>query len=169
MLARRNVFVPLVVLAGTFVAFGLSSQAAAPKVAYFADATSVPHLVIRSDAPEGDAILRSTCPQGSVVELRLGAEFDVGHGNGAAVALSAQSAGTTAKISGVSLFSIDSRMTGSSELLATVPTTDPIFSVLTSGATIRFSGAIDRAQSVTLGATATKSLKKFLADCAAMR
>jgi hypothetical protein len=155
-------------VANLFTGAAIPSDASAAKVEYAAVADSVPHLVIRSNAPEGDAILRATCPQGSIVELRLGAELDVGHGNGAAVTLSAKSAGKTAKISGISLFSIDSPMTADSELLATVPTTDPIFDVLTSGAAVRFSGSIQGAQSVTLGAAATKSLKKFLAECAAM-
>jgi hypothetical protein len=150
-----------------FVATLVSSPAFADKIEYAAIADSVPHLVIRSNETESDAFIRATCPQTGMVELRLGAEFEVGSGNGAAVSLTLKSAGKTANISGVSLQSIDSPMTGGSELLATIPSADPIFAVLSSGASIRLSGSIKGAQSLSIGNEATKSLKKFLASCKA--
>jgi hypothetical protein len=139
----------------------------ADKVEYSALVESVPHLVIRSNAPEGDALVRAICIGAGMVELRLGAEFDVGAGKGETATLSLKSAGKTASVSGTSLQSIDAPMTGSSELLATISSADPIFSVLASGVSIRFSGSIKGSPSVSLGAEATKSLKKFLASCKA--
>jgi hypothetical protein len=158
---------PPVGLRAVFVATFVSTPAFADKIEYAAIADSVPHLVIRSNETESDAFIRATCSQTGMVELRLGAEFDVGAGKGGAVTLTLKSAGKTANISGVSLQSIDSPMTGSSELLATVPSTDPVFAVLSSGASIRLSGSIKGAQSVSVGNEATKSLKKFLASCKA--
>ena len=143
------------------------NEALAAKIEYSALADSVPRLVIRSTESESDALIRATCTQAGIVELRLGAELDVGTGNGGVATLALRSAGKTANISGVSLLSIDSPMTGGSELLATIPSADPIFEVLTSGASIRFSGSIKGAQSVSIGSEATKSLKKFLASCKA--
>jgi hypothetical protein len=142
-----------------------STPALADKIEYTAIADLAPHLVIRSNAPEGDAFIRATCSQAGVVELRLGAELDVTAGKDGMASLTLRSAGKTANISGAALQSIDSPMTGSSELLATIPSTDPVFAVLTSGAPVRLSGSIKGAQSVSIGNEATKGLKKFLASC----
>jgi hypothetical protein len=156
-------------LAATFLANEafIANAAFAAKIEYSALAESVPHLVIRSTETESDALIRATCSQAGTVELRLGAELDVGAGNGGTATLALRSGGKTANISGVSLLSIDSPMTGGSELLATVPSSDPVFEVLTSGASIRFSGSIKGVQSVSIGLEATKSLKKLLASCKA--
>jgi hypothetical protein len=157
----------LVGLLGPLAAAFLPNEALAAKIEYSAVADSAPHLVIRSTESESDALIRAVCSQPGMVELRLGAELDVGAGNGGTATLALRSAGKTANISGVSLLSIDSPMTASSELLATIPSTDPIFEVLASGASIRFSGSIKGVQSVSIGAEATRSLKKFLASCKA--
>jgi hypothetical protein len=154
-------------LLGLLAATFLPNDTLAAKIEYSAIADSAPHLVIRSTETESDALIRAICSQAGMVELRLGAEFDVGAGNGGAVTLALRSAGKTANISGVSLLSIDSPMTGGSELLATIPSADPVFDLLTSGASIRFSGSIKGVQSVSIGSEATKSLKKFLASCKA--
>lgn len=150
-----------------FIATLLPNPVLADKVEYTGVTDSVPRVEIRSNAPEGDALIRAICLGFGMVELRLGAEFDVGAGKGEAVTVTLKSAGKAANVSGASLQSIDSPMTGSSELLATVRSADAIFSVLASGAAIRFSGSIKGAQSVSIGADATKSLKKFLASCKA--
>ena len=129
---------------------------------YSATVGEVQQMVIRSDEYEGDAFLRATCTGGGIVELRLGAEFDVGQGRGEPVTLSLQSKGKKVRIHGRSFPSADSQMTGGSELLSSFSTKDEIFVVLLSGAPIRLSGSIPKEGAINFGPKATAALASFL-------
>jgi hypothetical protein len=162
---RQPLFVPTTAFA---VAAGWMG-AVASEIKFTAAANSIPHLVIQSNEPEDDATLRAPRRKAEMIGLRLGTLFNVGSGNGSAVSLNLKIGATTAKVSGVSLPSADFPTTEASELFAEVATGDPILSVLSSGDSIRFSGSIMSAQSATPGAAATKSLERFLVDCAGQR
>lgn len=106
-------------------------------------ATDLPYLEGRYDEAESDAIFRAICLRPGVVKIRLGADHYVGSGSGERVNLTLQSAGMSASISGISQNSLDFEMTGASELVATISTVDPIFSILTTGKQVTVSGALE--------------------------
>jgi hypothetical protein len=151
-------------LESLIAAFTLLSMGYTDAAEYKAQERSAPYLEIRSNEAESDTILRATCPNAGVIDLRIGAEFQVGGGDGKSVNLVLQSGGKTARIKGISLPSADQQMTGGTELVASVPIDDPIFEVLAAGAPIRFTGSIKETK-VALGASASAALKRFLDRC----
>jgi hypothetical protein len=67
----------------------------------------------------------------------------VGKGEGEKVALTFKSDGREAVVRGLSKWSDDSEMTGGTELVTEVKTSDPLFSVLQTGKAVRLSGSLE--------------------------
>lgn len=151
--------------AATLIALSTLFAAEAAAANYTALEKPARNLVIRSDEPESDAILRASCRKAGTVELRLGAEFQVGKGDGGSVELVLKSDGKTVRVSGVSKPSVDQEMTGGTELLAKVQPDDAIFDVLMSKGEIHFSGSIKDDAKATLGPSVSAALKRFLDHC----
>jgi hypothetical protein len=151
---------------GLLTLIALSTLFASAAVAnYTALERPARNLVIRSSEPESDAILRASCRKPGAIELRLGAEFQVGKGDGAIVELVVKSGGKTVRIAGTSKPSVDQQMTGGTELLTQVQPDDPIFDVLASQGEIRFSGSVKDDTKAILGPSVSAALKRFLDHC----
>src|SRR5262245_45154923 len=86
-----------------------------------------PTLFAQSDETESDHSLFAVCPIRGIVELYVGANEQVGKGQGEAVRLRVESAGKSATLSGVSRNSYNSEMTGGTELVTRVETNDEFF------------------------------------------
>jgi len=116
---------------------------------------------------ESDADFRATCGSDGTVELRVGATLGIGEGRGEAVAATLQSGGVKVELQGKSRWSVDSEMTGGTELTMTAPLDHPVFSVLQTGKPITLlSGGKKTSLS---GRKAASAAKAFLDKCGRKR
>jgi hypothetical protein len=124
-----------------------------------------PYLEARSTEEESDASLRAICRNSQTIELRAGANEQVGEGDGKAVTLEFQSDGKKATLTGISKFSEDSEMTGGTELVTEVKDNDPIFSVLQTGKPVTITGFNDKKPVVWAAKGMKSAVAKFLKAC----
>lgn len=124
-----------------------------------------PSLSVMSDESEADRSLYAVCPIRGIVELFVGAQEQVGKGEGEAVKLRVESDGKSATLSGVSRRSFNSEMTGGTELVTRVILPDDdFFNVLSSGKPVKLSGSL--AKPVTWNHKGmADAVKKFVKDC----
>ncbi len=94
------------------------------------------------DEPEVDTELWAHCRTDGRFDVGMAAEANVGKGRGEPVALTLSSAGTNAKVAGVSRKSENFEMTSGVELRATVARDDKLFAVLATGKPVTVSGPI---------------------------
>ena len=145
--------------------FGLIPTATAAAALEWTVSTG-PYLEARSTEHESDASLRAICRNAATVELRVGAQEQVGKGEGEKVALTFKSDGREAVVRGLSKWSDDSEMTGGTELVTEVKTSDPLFSVLQTGKAVRLSGSLAK-PAIWEAKGMAPSVKKFLERCRA--
>lgn len=140
--------------------------AAAPARAetYRATVSSRTGLVIRSNEPESDALLRAKCASGGKVALRFGGDLQFGDGEGGAVEARLVSGRRTQTLRGVSRWSEDSEMTGGTELVATLAPSDAALGLLAAGGAIKVSGGRTRS-AITLDAATAARLRNYLQSC----
>ena len=120
---------------------------------------------IRSDETESEALLRLGCKSYGLIDTHLGGAFDIGEGGYEAVTVTLSSGALKAKVQGVSIYSEDSELTGGTELLTALFSSDDAFAVLTSGREITLLGGRDKTDNFTLGVETTAELKAFLEKC----
>jgi hypothetical protein len=128
-------------------------------------AATSPTLSASSDEEESDHSLFAVCPIRNIVELFIGAEERVGEGQGEAVKLVLQSGGKSATLSGVSRRSYNHEMTGGTELVTRVETSDEFFKVLSTGKPVKLSGSLSKPVTWNHKGMAA-AVKKFMRDCA---
>lgn len=83
----------------------------------------------RYDESESDTVIRAVWLSRRAIEVKLGAGDIVGKGKGEKVRLVFKSGNATAVVNGVSKPSVDSEMTGGTELVTQIPPDDPLFTV----------------------------------------
>lgn len=104
--------------------------------------------------PAGDAepdyVLRVTCLRGGKVQIGIGAYDDIGAGRRGAFSVKLRSGDRSATLSGRSVRSKNSEMTGSRELRTELPLADAtqFLAVLTNGRPIQASGALNETWTV---------------------
>lgn len=118
----------------------------------------------RSTESESDASFRAVCRNKRTVEVRVGAEEQVGKGRGELVKLQFASSGRSAIIQGVSKKSADFEMTGGTELVANVTPNHPVFAVLMTGKPVSLSGSVARRATWTSN-NMRAAVEKFLRAC----
>lgn len=126
---------------------------------------SAPTLTALSTEVESDFSLFAMCPMPGIVELYVGANEQVGKGQGEAVRLRLESDGKSATLSGVSRNSYNSEMTGGTELVTRIETSNEVFRVLATGKPVKLSGSLSKP--VTWNhAGMSGAVRKFLKECA---
>lgn len=123
-----------------------------------------PYLEARSKEAESDAMVRASCALQGRIQLRLGAYFSIGRGEGEPVSITVDSGAKTASVKGVSKFSPDSEMTGGTELVAEVGLDDPVVDILFSGRQVTIVTPGKKKERL-LDADASGVTKKFVDDC----
>jgi hypothetical protein len=118
---------------------------------------------IRLDEVEADTLMSLACG-GIVVDTHFGAIFGIGKGEYEAVSATLAAGTLTATLKGVSIWSVDSEMTGGIELLTALRPDSDAFGVLTSGKEIEIASG-GKTERFTLGAKPTAALKAFLEKC----
>lgn len=101
-----------------------------------------PFLQGASSEPETDKEFWAHCAAAGAIEIGVGAESNVGKGDGEAVTLTLLSGGTRAVLAGHSRKSADFQMTAGTELRAKVSSNDAVFTVLATDKPITVSGSI---------------------------
>jgi hypothetical protein len=151
----------IVVTIGTLLVAGLANPARA-EIKW--SVLTRPYLLARTTGPEGDATLRAICRNPNAIEVRIGAEENVGKGNGEPVTLRFSGNGTAVSIKGVSRRSEDYQMTGGTELVTELQADDAFFKLLTSGQPVKVSGSLQKT-TTWVGAEMTEAVKKFFSTC----
>jgi hypothetical protein len=93
---------------------------------------------------EGDDEFWAHCRKDGSIDIGVGAHSRVGRGRGDAVRLTIASAGERTMLSGASRWSMNSEMTGGTELRARVRPDDALFAVLRTGKPIAVTGSIEQ-------------------------
>jgi hypothetical protein len=123
-----------------------------------------PTLTVQSDEAESDHSLIAICPMPGIVELFVGADDQVGKGEGETVKLRIESGGKSATLSGVSRRSFNHEMTGGTELVTRIDTSNEAFKVLFSGKPVKLSGSMKKPVTWNHKGMAD-AVKKFIKDC----
>jgi hypothetical protein len=92
--------------------------------------------------PETDKPFWAHCRADGGIDIGIGAEINVGKGKGEAVTVTLTSAGASAKLTGQSRNTLDSEMTGATELRTKIARDDALFTVLATDKPIALSGSI---------------------------
>lgn len=125
-----------------------------------------PSLYAASNEDESDRSFYAVCPISGIVELFVGADEQVGKGQGEAVKVKVESDGKSATVSGVSRRSFNHEMTGGTELVTRIEIGDDFFKVLSTGKPVKVSGSLSKPVTWNHKGMAG-AVKKFLKDCAA--
>ena len=101
-----------------------------------------PYLQGAPSEPETDKQFWALCLADGGIDIGVGAESNVGEGNGEPVTLTLAVAGATAKLAGNSRKSANFQMTAGTELRARIKREDALFTVLAADKPIAVSGSI---------------------------
>lgn len=123
-----------------------------------------PHLFALPTAEESDFDFWALCKKGGVIEIGIGADTNVGKGDGEPVTVTLKSGGKEAKIEGRSIKSENYEMTAASELRTQAKAGDPLFAVLSAGAPISVTGSIEKPAKWQVSGLKAK-VAAFLARC----
>jgi hypothetical protein len=104
-----------------------------------------PYLQGMPNVTESDTQFWALCGAGGAIEIGVGADSNVGEGNGEAVTLTLIGGPARAALSGVSRNSANFQMTAGTELRAKISRGHDVFRVLAAGEPIAVSGSIKTA------------------------
>ena len=124
-------------------------------------------IEIMPNESEVDRALEAICLGAGRIELRIGAELQVGRGAFDPVSVKVVSGKTTATLTGVSVKSPNFEMTGGSELLTVVEANDGALALLSKGRGDVTLAAGEKRMSVAFDAAAKRKLAAFLDACRA--
>lgn len=127
-------------------------------------AATSPTLLAHSNEPESDRSLFAVCASRGVVELYIGADEQVGKGEGDAVKVRVESDGKSATVSGTSRRSANFQMTAGTELVTRVGPNDEFFKVLATGKPVKVSGSLSKSATWNDRGMA-EAVRKFVKDC----
>lgn len=123
-----------------------------------------PYLQGQFNDDQGEQAFWAYCRPGSVIDVGVGANAQVGEGSGEAVMLSLTSGDETARLRGISRKTANFDKTGGTELRTSVSEDDPLFDVLATGQPITVTGSLDG--SVTWNVEGLRSrVRNFLRQC----
>jgi hypothetical protein len=128
-------------------------------------AATSPSLTAHSDEVESDRSLFAVCPIPGIVDIYVGANDQVGKGQGETVKLRLESDGKSATVIGASRRSYNSEMTGGTELVTRIHPDDDFFKVLATGKPVKISGSLSKPVTWNDKGMAD-AVKKFVKSCA---
>jgi hypothetical protein len=122
-------------------------------------------IEIMPNESEVDRTLEAICLGAGRIELRIGAELQVGKGAFDPVSVKVVAGKTTATLTGVSVKSPNFEMTGGSELLTVVEANDGALALLSKGRGDVTLAAGEKRMSATFDAAAKRKLAAFVDAC----
>ncbi len=122
-------------------------------------------IEIMPNESEVDRILEAICLGAGRIELRIGAELQLGKGAFDPVSVKVVAGKTTATLTGVSVKSPNFEMTGGSELLTVVEANDAALALLSKGRGDVTLAAGEKRMSAAFDAAAKRKLSAFVDAC----
>ncbi|WP_333823979.1 hypothetical protein [Pinisolibacter sp.] len=122
-------------------------------------------IEIMPNESEVDRTLEEICLGGGRIELRIGAELQLGQGAFDRVSVTVVSGKATATLTGVSVKSPNFEMTGGSELLTVVEANDGALALLSKGRGDVTLAAGEKRMSAAFDAAAKRKLAAFVDAC----
>jgi|SRR5580698_6314142 hypothetical protein len=148
----------------TFGAFGILVSCTTANAEMNWITSTRPYLEARSSEPESDASLRAICRSPASIEVRIGANEQVGKGHGEPVKLIFVGNGRQVIVRGISERSSDYEMTGGTELVADLLPGNKLFDLLISGQPVQMGGTLKN-KATWSGDKMVSAVRSFLTAC----